>query len=197
MCKPWLVTPSKTAESKTAESKTAESNPAEPESAEPRIADRIDPTTLPGRPCSVAAALEVVGDRWSLLVVREVMFGNHRFSEIAHGTGAPRDRLAARLKVLVESGVLERRQYQASPARWDYHLTARGRSLSAVLQALRQWGDHWAVDEPPLTLRHRDHAFEGEWTCKSCGEPVRSADIHRHCTVAGWEVDYVDAIAQG
>jgi len=62
-----------------------------------------------GRPCSIAASLEIVGDRWSLLAVREVLFGNHRFSEIARNTGAPRDRLAARLKSLVAAGVLERR----------------------------------------------------------------------------------------
>src|SRR6476646_737026 len=72
---------------------------------------RIDHGTLPGRPCSIAAALDLIGDRWSLLAIREVMFGNHRFSEIARNTGAPRDRLAARLKTLVDAGVLERRQY--------------------------------------------------------------------------------------
>src|SRR4029079_2786961 len=71
---------------------------------------RIDPSTLPGPPCSIAAALDLIGDRWSLLAVREVMFGNHRFSEIARNTGAPRDRLAARLKVLVGAGGPERRQ---------------------------------------------------------------------------------------
>ena len=71
------------------------------------MAVRIDPQTLPGRPCSMAAALDVVGDRWSLLIVREVSFGNGRFSQIATNTGAPRDRLAARLKTLVDAGVLE------------------------------------------------------------------------------------------
>ncbi len=103
---------------------------------------------VPGRACSIAAALEVIGDRWSLLAVREVSFGRHRFSEILEGTGAPRDRLAARLKGLVAAGVLERRQYQEAPARFDYHLTEAGHDLVPVLSALRTWGDRWVVDEP-------------------------------------------------
>jgi DNA-binding HxlR family transcriptional regulator len=149
---------------------------------------RIDPLDLPGRPCSVAAALELVGDRWSMLAVREVMFGNHRFSQIARNTGAPRDRLAARLKVLVEAGVLERRQYQDSPPRSDYHLTQAGRALSPVLQALRQWGDTWAVTTSPITLTHHDHELDAAWTCRTCGEPVRRRDLGQRMNVPGWDV---------
>jgi DNA-binding HxlR family transcriptional regulator len=110
---------------------------------------RIDPQQLPGRPCSVAAALELVGDRWSLLVIRELVFGNTRFSDLVRNIGAPRDRLAARLRSLVEAGIVERRQYSESPPRWDYHLTPAGWALRPVLQALRIWGDEWAVTEPP------------------------------------------------
>ncbi|WP_082556578.1 helix-turn-helix domain-containing protein [Modestobacter sp. Leaf380] len=103
---------------------------------------------LPGRPCPIAAALEVVGDRWALLAVREVHLGAHRFSDVLAGTGAPRDRLAARLKDLVAAGVLERRPYQDSPPRSDYHLTEAGQDLVPVLGALKAWGRRWAVDEP-------------------------------------------------
>ncbi len=110
---------------------------------------RIDPSRLPGRPCSAAAALELIGDRWSLLVIRELMFGNSRFSDLVRNTGAPRDRLAARLKSLVEAGIVERRQYTDTPPRWDYHLAPAGRALSPVLKALREWGDDWAVTERP------------------------------------------------
>jgi DNA-binding HxlR family transcriptional regulator len=148
----------------------------------------IDPRQLPGRPCSIAAALELIGDRWSLLAVREVLFGNKRFSEIARNTGAPRDRLAARLKVLVEAGVLERRQYQDSPARSDYHLTAAGRALAPVLEALLQWGDEWAVDQPPITLLHHDHVLRGSWTCADCGETVRRGEVVRRMNVPGWNL---------
>ena len=149
---------------------------------------RISPTELPGRPCSIAAALEVVGDRWSLLAVREVMFGNHRFSEIARNTGAPRDRLAARLRALVDAGVLEQRVYQESPRRSDYHLTRAGRELSPVLNALLAWGDRWVVDSPPLTLRHHGHRLEGRLVCTTCGERVQAGDVTREVNVPGWDI---------
>ncbi|UQX88280.1 helix-turn-helix transcriptional regulator [Jatrophihabitans telluris] len=147
----------------------------------------VDLDEIKGRPCSVAAALLVVGDRWSLLAVREVLFGNHRFSEIVRNTGAPRDRLAARLKVLVEAGVLEKRQYQDSPPRSSYHLTGAGRALGAVLQALRQWGDEYVVDAPTLTLHHHGHEITTAWYCATCGEPV-GRDVEREVTTPGWDL---------
>ena len=118
---------------------------------------------LPGRACSIAGALEVVGDRWALLVVREVSMGSHRFTDIVRGTGAPRDRLTARLNDLVAVGVLERRPYSTTPPRSGYHLTESGRDLLPVLHALLQWGDRWVAEEPPLRLHHApagqpDHA---------------------------------------
>jgi DNA-binding HxlR family transcriptional regulator len=134
---------------------------------------------LPGRFCSIAAALEVVGDRWSLLAVREVSFGHHRFGEILAGTGAPRDRLSARLKALVAAEVLERRQYSQTPPRFDYHLIPAGRDLLPVLRALMAWGDRWAVQAPPVTLLHHDHELEPTAVCEVCGERVRDADVHR------------------
>ena len=91
---------------------------------------------LPGRPCPIAAALEVVGERWALLVVREIALGATRFTDIVAGTGAPRDRIAARLKTLDEAGVIERRPYQSAPPRFEYHLTESGRALLPVLDAL-------------------------------------------------------------
>ncbi len=101
---------------------------------------------LPGRPCPIAASLEVVGERWSLLVVRELALGAHRFTDIVAGTGAPRDRIAARLRAMVEAGVVERRQYQSGPDRFDYHLTESGRALLPALDALLSWGRQYAVD---------------------------------------------------
>jgi DNA-binding HxlR family transcriptional regulator len=105
---------------------------------------------LPGRPCPIAAGLEVVGERWALLVVRELALGAHRFTDIVAGTGAPRDRIAARLRTLTEAGVVERRQYQSAPDRFEYHLTESGRALLPVLGALLAWGREWAVsaDDP-------------------------------------------------
>ena len=86
---------------------------------------------LPGRPCSVAAALNLIGEKWTLLAVREITFGNKRFDVIAKNTGAPRDRLAARLRTLEAAGVVERRQYSEHPPRYEYELTQAGQELRA------------------------------------------------------------------
>jgi DNA-binding HxlR family transcriptional regulator len=104
---------------------------------------------LPGRPCPIAASLEVVGERWALLVLRELWMGSHRFGEIVGGTGAPRDRIAARLKVLEEAGVVARVPYQDSPQRFDYQLTESGQALIPVLKALLSWGREYAVPHDP------------------------------------------------
>jgi DNA-binding HxlR family transcriptional regulator len=100
---------------------------------------------LPGRPCPIAAALEVVGERWALLIVRELMLGNSRFEDIVRGTGAPRDRVAARLKALDEAGVIRRVPYRTAPPRFDYQLTDSGRALLPVLDALLAWGFDYAT----------------------------------------------------
>jgi len=104
------------------------------------------------RPCSVAAALGVIGEKWSLLVIRELAFRVHRFDAIARNTGAPRDRLAVRLRALEAAGVIARIQYSEHPPRHEYELTQAGRELRVVLQALRAWGATWAVDGPPSSL---------------------------------------------
>jgi DNA-binding HxlR family transcriptional regulator len=111
---------------------------------------------LPGRPCPIAASLEVVGDRWSLLVVRELSLGATRFTEIVTGTGAPRDRIAARLRALVEAGVVRKVAYQSAPPRFDYQLTSSGAALLPVLDSLLAWGRQYAVaPDDPDRDRHR------------------------------------------
>ena len=123
--------------------------------------------TLPGRPCPIAAALEVVGERWALLVVREIALGATRFGAIVQGTGAPRDRIAARLRTLEAAGVVTRVPYQSAPRRDDYELTESGRALVPVLDALLGWGQQYAVDvDDPDRRRHyrtfREHAYQKE-----------------------------------
>ena len=111
---------------------------------------------LPGRPCPIAASLDVVGERWSLLVVRELSLGRTRFSDIVDGTGAPRDRIAARLKALEDAGVIRRTAYQSAPPRFDYQLTESGRALIPILDALLAWGlDHAVSPNDPNRDRHR------------------------------------------
>ena len=97
----------------------------------------------------------MVGERWALLVIRELELGNTRFAGIVSGTGAPRDRVAARLKALEEAGVITRVAYQSTPPRFDYQLTDSGRALLPVLQALLVWGADHAVDpDDPDRNRH-------------------------------------------
>jgi DNA-binding HxlR family transcriptional regulator len=112
---------------------------------------------LPGRPCPIAAALEVVGEKWALLTVREIALGANRFGQIVAGTGAPRDRIAARLKSLESAGVLTRTPYQEHPRRDTYQLTDSGRELIPILNALLDWGSHHAIasDDPLRPRRYR------------------------------------------
>ena len=114
---------------------------------------------LPGRPCPVAAALDVVGERWALLVVREISLGATKFGEIVRGTGAPRDRVAARLKALEQAGVLARVPYQDSPPRHEYRLTGAGLDLMPVLDALLSWGKEYAVDPDDPQRRNHYRSF--------------------------------------
>ena len=127
------------------------------------------------RPCAIADALELVGERWSLLVVRELFWGNHRFADIARNTGAPRDVLSARLRTLVDAGVIEKRRYSERPPRDGYHLTKAGRDLAPVLAALTQWGDrHLPPDGRRPHFPHGDHELlpRVEIECRTCGESV-------------------------
>ena len=142
---------------------------------------------LPGRPCSVAAALNLVGEKWALLAVREIAFGNKRFDAIARNTGAPRDRLAARLRALEAGGVVARRLYSEHPPRYEYELTEAGRELRAVLTALRAWGDKWAVDSPPSVFDHVcGHELDPAITCRHCGAEVDPSDLRVRVLVPGW-----------
>jgi DNA-binding HxlR family transcriptional regulator len=130
------------------------------------------------RPCSVAAALDILGERWSLLAIREMAYGVHRFDQITAYTGASRDILASRLRKLEQRGIVERRQYSEHPPRFEYHLTEAGEDLVPVLRALRQWGDRWAVDEPNVSFRHDcGHQLELDQTCHACGQVVRTENL--------------------
>lgn len=142
-----------------------------------------------GRPCSVADALRVVGERWALLAIREIAFGNHRFDEIARNTGASRDILTARLRSLEAAGVITRRRYQDRPPRFEYHLTESGRDLRMILNLLRDWGDRWLADEPPVLAAHTcGSPLDVAVTCRHCGAEVRPEDIRLTVTSPDWEL---------
>jgi DNA-binding HxlR family transcriptional regulator len=134
------------------------------------------------RVCSIARTLDVVGEKWALLAVREVFLGNRRFDAMIRRTGAPRDTLTARLRTLVDTGILERSPYSDHPQRFEYHLTAAGRDLYPVILTLLRWGDeHLAGPEgPPLVLDHHcGHRLLPEVICRACGEVVDPAETAR------------------
>jgi DNA-binding HxlR family transcriptional regulator len=139
----------------------------------------VDALSTQPRVCSVARTLDVVGEKWALLAVREVFLGNRRFDEMVRRTGAPRDTLAARLRTLTGAGILERRQYCQHPARFEYHLTDAGRDLYPVITTLMAWGDRYLAgdDGPPLVLQHRcGHQLMTQVVCQACGEPLQARD---------------------
>jgi DNA-binding HxlR family transcriptional regulator len=113
-------------------------------------------STYEGQVCSVARALEIVGERWTLLIVRDALRGMHRFEEFHKSLGLARNVLSDRLGKLVEHGILQRVEYSERPARSEYHLTASGRELRGVVLSLMQWGDHNVAGPqgPPRLARH-------------------------------------------
>lgn len=130
------------------------------------------------RPCSIAAALAILGEKWSLLVVRELALGVHRFDQIQRNTGAPRDILANRLRRLEETGVLEKRPYQERPLRYSYRLTESGNELRPILLALSQWGERWTPQVNPSEWVHTcGETLEIVHTCRACGEEVTGRDL--------------------
>jgi DNA-binding HxlR family transcriptional regulator len=106
-----------------------------------------------GQNCSIARALEIVGERWTLLIVRDAFLGKRRFDEFQTSLGIARNVLADRLGRLVEEGILERVRYSERPERYEYRLTQKGRDLHLALTGLRQWGDKYLSEKPPTLLR--------------------------------------------
>jgi DNA-binding HxlR family transcriptional regulator len=130
--------------------------------------------------CSVAQCLEVVGEWWSMLIVRDAFLGVTRFDDFQERLGISRNVLNQRLGHLVDAGVLERVPYSEHPPRYDYRLTDKGRDLWPVLTAMRQWGDRWeAPDGAPLELVHKScgHVADVVSTCSACGESVTARDV--------------------
>jgi DNA-binding HxlR family transcriptional regulator len=134
----------------------------------------------PDQVCSIARSLEVIGERWTLLIVRDVMNGNRRFDELQKGLGVARNVLAARLQRLVEENILERRSYQTSPERFEYFLTEKGLDLWPALVALLAWGDRHspAPNGPPMLIVHKEcgGAVSDRGICERCGDVLHARD---------------------
>jgi DNA-binding HxlR family transcriptional regulator len=133
--------------------------------------------------CSVAQTLEVVGEWWTMLIIRDCLLGVRRFDDFQARLGIARNILTERLEHLVNHGVLQRVQYQERPVRYEYRLTDKGRDLWTVLTAMRQWGDRWeAEDGPPVVMEHKvcQHRAKMVATCSYCGEVLNVRQVRVH-----------------
>jgi DNA-binding HxlR family transcriptional regulator len=130
--------------------------------------------------CSIAQCVEVVGDRWSILILRDCFLGVSRFDEFQRRLGISRNILHQRLVKLVDAGVLNRVPYWDHPARYDYRLTERGQDLWPVMAAMRQWGDrHAAPNGPPVEIVHKDcqSSAHMDFVCGSCGDKLHPGNV--------------------
>lgn len=143
------------------------------------MAPRID---LSDFECSVARTLDLVGDKWTLLVIRDAFYGVRRFEDFTRDLGIARNVLTDRLGRLVEAEILEKQQYEQRPPRHEYRLTRKGRELFGVLLTLMHWGDTWApADEgPPVDLIHHDcgEATHAVASCARCGGALAPFNVH-------------------
>jgi DNA-binding HxlR family transcriptional regulator len=149
--------------------------------------------------CSIARSLELIGERWTLLIIREAFLGTRRFDDFQRKLGVARNVLQARLERLVDAGILDRVQYQERPVRHEYRLTEKGVDLWPVLVSLLHWGDrHAAPDGPPVVLRHREcgGSLDDRRRCVRCGAELVARDV---VAVAGPGATAVgvDAVARG
>jgi DNA-binding HxlR family transcriptional regulator len=138
------------------------------------------PRTYDSQHCSIARALEVLGDRWTLLVIRDAFLGLRRFDDFQRDLGVARNVLTDRLGRLVEEGVLDRVRYQERPERFEYRLTEKGRDLWPVTMALLRWGDrHYATEGPPRLIRHRECGgnVTEHLRCDRCGADLELRDV--------------------
>ena len=147
---------------------------------QPSTLDVMERKSFAGMHCSVAQCLEVVGEWWSMLIIRDAFLGVTRFDQLQERLGISRNILNQRLARLVEEGILDKVPYSEHPPRYDYRLTPKGRDLWPVLTAMRQWGDkHAAPEGPPLELVHKacGKMSQAVMTCSACGERLTARDV--------------------
>ncbi|MDB5994955.1 MAG: HxlR family transcriptional regulator [Pseudomonas sp.] len=130
-------------------------------------------SSAPETLCPIARAEAIVGDRWTVLVLRELFMGSHRYDEIQAQTGGTPQMVATRLKNMEADGLVERRRYSERPPRYEYHLTAKGQAFYSVVLALRAWGETWCKAE--------DEGLAVVYTHKTCGEPAGLGPLCAHC----------------
>jgi DNA-binding HxlR family transcriptional regulator len=130
--------------------------------------------------CSIARSLEVVGERWALLIIRNAFYGARRFDDFIADLGIARNVFTERLTGLVEHGVFTRERYEDRPPRYEYRLTDKGRDLLPVILTMLRWGDRWeSADGPPVRLTHTTcgQRTEAVAACRHCGEELRWGEL--------------------
>lgn len=131
--------------------------------------------------CSIARTMDVIGEPWSPLIVRNIFIGITRFDQLQQSLGMSRKVLAERLRWLTETGVLERREYSSKPPRYEYVLTGKGLELFDVLMVMVRWGDRWLAGEagPPVLYRHHacGQISHVDLHCSICDQPMHATDI--------------------
>ena len=128
--------------------------------------------------CSIGRAMEILGERWTFLILRESFYGVRRFSDIQRNLGIARNILSTRLQSLVAAGVLERVLYQEEPERYEYRLTEAGKDLYPAIVTLMRWGDRHLVGDPPVRLRHTcGHEADPVLVCAHCHEELDPHDV--------------------
>ncbi|MEU5771402.1 helix-turn-helix domain-containing protein [Streptomyces asoensis] len=141
-------------------------------------------TSFGGWPCSIARTVDILGDGWTLLVLREVFYGESRFDGFIDSLGIARNTLTDRLRRLEAAGLLTRSAYQSEPVRHEYLLTDKGRDFFGVLAAINAWGDRWqsGAEGVPVVMRHTacGHDTQAQVVCSSCDEPLRHEDMSVH-----------------
>lgn len=155
--------------------------------------------TYAGQECSVARTLELVGERWTFLILRDAFLGVRRFDDFQRSLGIARNVLHTRLQRLCEADLLERRRYQERPERFEYHLTPTGRDLWPALLALMEFGDkHLAPQGPPVVLTHRHCGgmVSGQRICADCGGTVEVQDVRWERGPGTTEVKPVAPVAE-
>ena len=129
--------------------------------------------------CTMARTIELFGDEWTLMILREMFLGGRRFDDLRRQTGASPHILSQRLKRLEGVGVLRRERYSARPPRHEYRLTGKGRDLWPVIVSLKAWGDRWLEGgNTPVEISHKGcgHTVVPRMTCPDCGEPMQAHD---------------------
>lgn len=129
--------------------------------------------------CSIAQPLAFLGERWTMLILRDLFLGRRRFDEFQSSLGVATNVLSSRLATLTEEGIVDRSRYSEHPERFEYVLTEKGRDLQPILLALLAWGDRYTAENgAPLEIVHEDHAFHMVPTCSVCGEPIDTHNVH-------------------